>query len=91
MDPLYGFGRAVVLVDVAHELAPEIGDGSEDAAGDHIALDLGEPQLDLVKRVHGRGLVGRQIVGNHVDFLALGLAGDDIGQKRHELGRGMEV
>jgi len=49
VDPLHGFGRAVVLADVAHELALEIGHGGEDAAGDDIALDLGEPEFNLVE------------------------------------------
>jgi hypothetical protein len=37
------------MADIAHELFLQIGDGSEHAAGDDIALDLAEPQLDLVE------------------------------------------
>ena len=41
--PLYGFGSLVVLADVPHELAAQIGDGGEDAMGDDVALDPAEP------------------------------------------------
>jgi hypothetical protein len=34
---------------VAAELAGQIGDGGEDAAGDDFALDFGEPQFDLIE------------------------------------------
>jgi hypothetical protein len=37
------------MTDVAHELSLEVGDGSEHAAGDDIAFDLAESQLDLVE------------------------------------------
>ena len=33
----------------------------------------------------------RFVVGDHVDLLGLGLFGRDIGQKRYELGRVLEV
>jgi len=32
-----------------HELSVQIGDGGEDAKSDDVALDLGEPQFDLVE------------------------------------------
>ena len=32
-----------------HELSVQIGDGGEDATGDDVALDPGEPQFDLVE------------------------------------------
>ena len=51
-------GRFVVVADVAHELSLEVGDGSEHASGDDVALDLAEPQLDLVEP----GGVGRSEV-----------------------------
>src|SRR5688500_13501547 len=44
--------------DVAHDLATEIGGRGEDAAADEVALDLGEPDLDLVEP----GAVGRRVV-----------------------------
>ena len=37
------------MTDVAHEFSLEVGDGSEYAARDDVALDLAEPQLDLVE------------------------------------------
>lgn len=37
------------MLDVSHQLASQIRDRGEDAAGDHIALDLGEPEFDLVQ------------------------------------------
>ena len=43
VGPLDGFGSAVVVADVAHQLAGQVGNRGEDAAGDDIALDLGEP------------------------------------------------
>ena len=46
--PLHGAGCPVIFADVAHELSLQIRDGREHAAGDDVALDLAEPQLDLV-------------------------------------------
>src|SRR5256885_7830643 len=60
--PLHGPRCLVVLADVAHELSLQIEDGCEDAAGDHVALDLAEPQLHLVEP----GGVGRGEVQMHV-------------------------
>jgi len=37
------------LAEVPHELSAQIGDGGEDATGDDVALDPGEPQFDLVE------------------------------------------
>ena len=47
--PLYGFGSLVVVADVPHQLSPQVGNRGEDAAGDDVTLDLGEPQFDLVE------------------------------------------
>src|SRR2546430_5125724 len=60
--PLHRSRGLVVLADVAHELSLQIEDGGEDAAGDHVALDLAEPQLHLVEP----GGVGRSEVQMHV-------------------------
>ena len=38
-----------ILAEVPHELSAQIGDGGEDATGDDVALDPGEPQFDLVE------------------------------------------
>ena len=56
--PLHRTGRFVVLTDVSQELPLQIRDGSEDASRDDIALDLTEPQLDLIQP----GRVGRSEV-----------------------------
>ena len=37
------------MADVPHELSAQIGDGGEDATGDDVPLDPGEPQFDLVE------------------------------------------
>ena len=47
--PLDRLRVPVVLLDVAQELAAEVAGGGEDAAGDDIALDLAQPDLDLVE------------------------------------------
>jgi hypothetical protein len=38
-----------VKPDVAHDLAAEIGDRGEDAAVEHLALQLGKPDLHLIE------------------------------------------
>ena len=54
--PLDGTSIGGVGVDVAAEFASQVGNRREDAAGDDLAFDLGEPDLDLVEpgRVRGR-------------------------------------
>jgi Zn-dependent alcohol dehydrogenase len=47
--PRTHFGSLDVLADVPHELSAQIGDGGEDATGDDVPLDPGEPQFDLVE------------------------------------------
>src|SRR4249919_2241211 len=37
------------MTDISHELSLQIGHGAEHAAGNHVALDLGEPQFDLIE------------------------------------------
>ena len=49
IGPLKGSGAFVIGADVAHEFSFEVGLGSENSAGDQVALDLGKPELDLVK------------------------------------------
>ena len=51
-----GPGIGGIGIDVAAELTGQIRDGSEYAAGDDLALDLGEPEFNLVEpgRVGGR-------------------------------------
>ncbi len=46
------------MPDVLHELSAQVGQRREDAAGNDVALDLGEPKFDLVEpRGVGRGEV----------------------------------
>ena len=47
--PFHSPRRLVVLADVSRELVLQVGNGSEDTSGDDVALDLAEPQLDLVQ------------------------------------------
>src|SRR5215472_16761474 len=56
--PQTRFGSLDVLADVPHELSAQIGDGGENATGDDVALDPGEPQFDLI----GPGRVSRREV-----------------------------
>ena len=44
-----GRGMLIVLADIAHQIAPEILDRGQDAAGNDVALDLGEPEFDLME------------------------------------------
>jgi hypothetical protein len=37
------------MLDIAHPLAAQVGDGGEDAPRRDIALDLGEPEFDLIE------------------------------------------
>ena len=56
VSPLEGESCFVVMADIAHDLAVEVGLGFEDAACNEISLDLGEPDLDLIEpRGIGRG------------------------------------
>src|SRR5690349_11300876 len=41
--------RLVVMTDVPTNLACEIGDRGEDAPGEQIPFDLGEPEFDLIE------------------------------------------
>ena len=98
------------MTDIAHQFLAEVLDRGKDASGDDIALDLREPQFDLVEprgvrrremQVHRRvglqkrddssGLVGREVVGDHVNLLTGGLIGHKVRQKGDELFRGVPV
>ncbi len=54
--PAERLGMLGVGIDVAAQLPGQIGGRREDAAGDDVALHLGEPQLDLIqpRRIGGR-------------------------------------
>ena len=47
--PFSGCCFAIVGADVAHNFAIEIFDRTEDAAGDEVSLDFGEPDFDLIE------------------------------------------
>ena len=47
--PAEGLGRFSVQPNVAQDLASMVGDGSEDTAIDHFALQFGKPDFDLVQ------------------------------------------
>src|SRR5579872_362944 len=54
-----------VSTNVFHKLAAKIGHGSEDTASNHIALDLGKPDLDLIQPRR----VGRSEVKAHLRMI----------------------
>ena len=56
-----------VGVDVATEFASQIGDRGKNAASDDLALDFGEPDLDLVEP---RGIGGREVKLRRADAVA---------------------
>ncbi|MFP6898363.1 MAG: hypothetical protein VCA38_17305 [Roseibacillus sp.] len=64
IDPFERLGLGVVVADVAHDLAFK-GLGGEDPSGDQVALDLGEPDFDLVEP---RGM-SRSLVEGHVGMV----------------------
>ena len=49
IGPAEGSRPLVVGADIAHEFARQVAFGGEDAAGDQIALHLGEPDFDLIE------------------------------------------
>ncbi|MFM1557660.1 MAG: hypothetical protein ACKJSK_00015 [Roseibacillus sp.] len=65
IDPFERLGLGVVVADVAHDLAFKVGLGGEDPSGDQVALDLGEPDFDLVEP---RG-ISRSLVKVHVGMV----------------------
>lgn len=58
ISPTEGCGGFVVLLDVAHELPGQVGGGSENSPRDHIALNFGKPDFDLIEPARiGRGVM----------------------------------
>ena len=49
VSPLEGESRFIVMANVAHDFAMEVGLGFEDATCNKIPLDFGEPDLDLIE------------------------------------------
>ena len=62
VSPSKGSGSLIVGFDVAHELAAQVGNGFEDSAGNHVALDFGEPVFDLVEP----GTISGGVMQRHV-------------------------
>ena len=54
------------MANVTHDLTREVSFGSEDATGNQIALDFGEPDFDLIKP----GGIGRSKVKVHIGVVA---------------------
>ena len=93
-----------VGVDVATEFASQVRDRGENAAGDDLAFDLGEPDLDLVEprgirrgevKLHARMLL--QEVANELGFVGREVVEDDMNllpgraQRYHFFEEGNEV
>ena len=76
--PLDRLRCLVVVPDVAHEFFGEVLNRGEDAASDHVALDFGEPQFDLVEP---RG-IGRRVVQRDV-----GVSGEEVSDLLSLMGR----
>src|SRR4029077_21144417 len=66
VSPLKGSGSLIVGFDIADELAAQVGNGFEDSAGNHVALDFGEPVFDLVEP----GTISGRVVQRHVWMVA---------------------
>ena len=58
IGPLEGFGSFVMGLDIASDFASKVRSGSEDAAGEQIALNFGEPDFELIEP----GRVSRGVV-----------------------------
>src|SRR6516164_2707369 len=78
--PFNGCCFAIVGTDVAHNFAIEIFDRTEDAAGDEVSLDFGEPDFDLVEP----GGVSGRVMNTHLGVTSekitdrLGLMGAQV-------------
>ena len=82
--PDWGCGP-VVVSDVAQELVREILHRGEDAARNHVALDLGEPDLYLVKPagvsrsvMDSNGRIGLQEFKNGFGLMCTQIIGNDM-------------
>ena len=75
ISPAEECGGFVVLLDVAQELSGQVGGGSENSPGNHIALNFGKPDFDLIEPAR----IGRSVMdpngwiglGNSKTFLVL--------------------
>jgi hypothetical protein len=85
VDPTDRYRGLVVVADGPHELARKVFYRSEDTSGNHVTLNLGKPNFDLVKPTGvGRGVVdpNRAVSLQKLkDFLRLvraQIVGDDV-------------
>jgi hypothetical protein len=99
VSPFDGSSRLVVVPDVTKDFSAEIVDGGEDASGNELPLDFGEPDFDLVKprRIGGGkmnadvGMTGQEIV-DELGFVSREIVRDDVdlaseGLGSHDLGK----
>src|SRR5215470_14830387 len=72
--------RLVVMPDVPTNLLREIGDRGEDAPGEQIPFDLGEPEFDLIepRRIRRREVQPHIGVRDQEGAHRLGLVGGEI-------------
>jgi len=80
VGPLDRLGATVVVSDVSSNLAREVRNGREDSTCDDIALDLGEPQFNLVEPGRVRRREVNVDLGTVIEEVAdaLGLMGREI-------------
>ena len=99
VSPFDGSSGLVVVPDITKDFSSKIGDGGENAAGDDLSLNLGEPDFDLVKpRRIGRcnmdadlGMTGQEIL-DELGFMSREIVGNDVdlaseGLRGHHLGK----
>jgi hypothetical protein len=99
VSPFDGSSRLVVVPDVTKDFSSEILERGEDASGDNLPLDLGEPDFDLVEpgRIGGSkmnaelGIIGQEIV-DEFGFVGREIVSDDMdlasaGLGGHDLGQ----
>src|SRR5688500_8344116 len=82
IGPLKGLSAFGVALDGASNLAGKVRFGSEDAAGNQIALNFGEPDFDLIEP----GRVSRGVVELHLRVRSKDL-GDSLGLVRRKVVR----
>jgi hypothetical protein len=85
VPPLNGTGIGRVGIDVAAKFASQVGHGSENAAGDDLAFNFGEPDFDLVEptgiregemKLHARMLL--EEISNRRRFMSGEVVEDDM-------------
>ena len=83
--PFNRSGFAIVGADIAHDFAVQIFDRSKDAAGNEVALDLGEPDFDLIepRRIGWRVMnaylrVTSQKIADRPGFVCAQVIADDV-------------